>query len=290
MAPTTPTTLRRRRLRWSLLAGACLLAALAVVAARAWQQSALERWTAAAKQVRDLDEVAADKAEALEADLRSGKIPPSFPPSSYKGLRLDNAERRLGTKLVRRNRGGANETFYVDPVSGGWAQIDDTVGYWNGVKHRGVNDYIGDPRVPAFPDPRRGVIAAVTNGVRVMCGAAYLAWIAVLIRFGASRRRPRVQRLGMAITLVELAVVAIFLSWFGPRYWSQRARGGLLVDMARVTPVVGATSVAIMIVTLKSHRAGRDDRPSCDQCGYDLTGNQSGICPECGTPTATRVA
>lgn len=23
----------------------------------------------------------------------------------------------------------------------------------------------------------------------------------------------------------------------------------------------------------------------CAQCGYDLTGNTSGICPECGTPT-----
>jgi hypothetical protein len=23
----------------------------------------------------------------------------------------------------------------------------------------------------------------------------------------------------------------------------------------------------------------------CRKCGYDLTGNQSGLCPECGTPT-----
>lgn len=27
------------------------------------------------------------------------------------------------------------------------------------------------------------------------------------------------------------------------------------------------------------HRAGR-----CDRCGYDLTGNVSGVCPECGKP------
>jgi len=34
----------------------------------------------------------------------------------------------------------------------------------------------------------------------------------------------------------------------------------------------------------------RLDRPPpppdhCQKCGYDLTGNVSGICPECGTPT-----
>ena len=29
----------------------------------------------------------------------------------------------------------------------------------------------------------------------------------------------------------------------------------------------------------------RPASPQCAACGYDLTGNVSGICPECGTPT-----
>jgi uncharacterized paraquat-inducible protein A len=29
----------------------------------------------------------------------------------------------------------------------------------------------------------------------------------------------------------------------------------------------------------------RQDRGLCAACGYDLTGNTSGVCPECGTPT-----
>ncbi|MEZ6086319.1 MAG: hypothetical protein R3E58_20745 [Phycisphaerae bacterium] len=29
------------------------------------------------------------------------------------------------------------------------------------------------------------------------------------------------------------------------------------------------------------------DGPICHQCRYNLTGNESGICPECGTPIAT---
>lgn len=28
----------------------------------------------------------------------------------------------------------------------------------------------------------------------------------------------------------------------------------------------------------------KSDVPLCDRCGYNLTGNASGICPECGTP------
>jgi hypothetical protein len=27
---------------------------------------------------------------------------------------------------------------------------------------------------------------------------------------------------------------------------------------------------------------GREDRGECLQCGYDLTGNVTGVCPECG--------
>ena len=32
------------------------------------------------------------------------------------------------------------------------------------------------------------------------------------------------------------------------------------------------------------HRRWRDGL--CVHCGYDLTGNESGVCPECGTTTA----
>jgi len=30
---------------------------------------------------------------------------------------------------------------------------------------------------------------------------------------------------------------------------------------------------------------GSPPRPRCGKCGYDLTGNTSGTCPECGTPS-----
>ena len=39
------------------------------------------------------------------------------------------------------------------------------------------------------------------------------------------------------------------------------------------------------VVTLR--RQGRARTGRCKQCGYDLTGNVSGICPECGAPLRT---
>ena len=37
-------------------------------------------------------------------------------------------------------------------------------------------------------------------------------------------------------------------------------------------------------------RADRRRAGLCPACGYDLTGNVSGTCPECGTPTPAREA
>ena len=35
-------------------------------------------------------------------------------------------------------------------------------------------------------------------------------------------------------------------------------------------------------------RRRRLRRGHCEHCGYDLTGNVSGVCPECGTPTSEK--
>jgi hypothetical protein len=32
-----------------------------------------------------------------------------------------------------------------------------------------------------------------------------------------------------------------------------------------------------------ARRADAESHPTCRTCGYDLTGNVSGVCPECGT-------
>lgn len=61
-----------------------------------------------------------------------------------------------------------------------------------------------------------------------------------------------------------------------------------IVSMATATswvalagPVGVIILAAVRFITLPDYTF---DRRFCRQCQYDLTGNESGVCPECGTP------
>lgn len=43
----------------------------------------------------------------------------------------------------------------------------------------------------------------------------------------------------------------------------------------------------LVIATLKAYHTARDQTPRCRKCDYNLTGNLSGICPECGSAVFT---
>ena len=51
-----------------------------------------------------------------------------------------------------------------------------------------------------------------------------------------------------------------------------------------------APFVLFVVVAVRAHRRARGPKPgTCPKCRYDLTGNTSGACPECGTLFATAV-
>ena len=58
--------------------------------------------------------------------------------------------------------------------------------------------------------------------------------------------------------------------------------------------LVGAGILLLAAFALEEWYFGRAPRRRrlglCPNCGYNLTGNVSGICPECGTPTKTGAA
>jgi hypothetical protein len=54
---------------------------------------------------------------------------------------------------------------------------------------------------------------------------------------------------------------------------------GVVAVAAAAPPVIGTC------LSLRRHRPSR--RVDCHSCGYDLTGNVSGVCPECGNPAAS---
>lgn len=45
---------------------------------------------------------------------------------------------------------------------------------------------------------------------------------------------------------------------------------------------------AIAILLLLQPARSRPRRGHCAKCGYNLTGNEIGVCPECGTPATNR--
>jgi hypothetical protein len=58
-----------------------------------------------------------------------------------------------------------------------------------------------------------------------------------------------------------------------------------------ILPAVGAVAVIAVFIYVLEWRGRRPEllarfsaNPSCRVCQYNLTGNLSGICPECGTP------
>lgn len=116
--------------------------------------------------------------------------------------------------------------------------------------------------------------------------------------------------LGLALTIVFFFCARILCWWLvgakGAGLVGRRLLGwiisGMLInaafDVALVfglaqgwrTPVITLGCIAIFIYAL--HAVGRRDSlklrfladPHCRHCSYNLTGNISGICPECGTP------
>lgn len=119
-----------------------------------------------------------------------------------------------------------------------------------------------------------------------------------------------VMGLGLELSIVFLFCARIFCWWLvgakGAGLVGRRLLGwiisGTLINVAFDVglvsglfggwrfPLIALGCIAIFIYTL--HAIGRRDslkfrflaEPHCRNCSYNLTGNISGICPECGTP------
>ena len=73
-----------------------------------------------------------------------------------------------------------------------------------------------------------------------------------------------------------VATAVYYVEYFSIPYWP-------LVLLFAIPP---AWWVFVQSIR-SSRRIERRHRRLCSACGYNLTGNTSGVCPECGTPTAT---
>lgn len=102
-----------------------------------------------------------------------------------------------------------------------------------------------------------------------------IAWVAVVsvYCFRATRTFWTGWILSIAIGIIPLLLLML-PGGFTPR------EQGLFLEFAS-TATFFAT-VAGILITLKRIEANPADVKRCRECGYNLTGNVSGICPECG--------
>lgn len=91
------------------------------------------------------------------------------------------------------------------------------------------------------------------------------------------------------IGAVVLGSIGFVAGFFGPILLTPQANQGPLLGIFITGPLgflLGAVGGLIFSVV----RAKNKPKPgSCRTCNYDLTGNTSGTCPECGTPTSAPV-
>jgi predicted RNA-binding Zn-ribbon protein involved in translation (DUF1610 family) len=88
------------------------------------------------------------------------------------------------------------------------------------------------------------------------------------------------------VCLAGVIVAAVAWSLSPTRDWQ---RASLVAPLPIAIASAGLLSLLALIVPVR--RCGHETSgPRCAGCGYDLTGNVSGICPECGRPTLRRRA
>jgi hypothetical protein len=93
------------------------------------------------------------------------------------------------------------------------------------------------------------------------------------MRYRAALRRGAKVVIALSLIGATLSLCFMALSW-----------SRLSVEDRAMLLIVGLLSFLVVIVTDELGRPAR--RPGhCQNCGYNLTGNVSGRCPECGKAT-----
>ncbi len=99
-----------------------------------------------------------------------------------------------------------------------------------------------------------------------------------------NRRPSRLRRVakwaGLGVCVVIAVCSTVFLQVSFVREFGTSRRLGLLALFAGIVlPVL----VAIKVIYILWIRERLSRKGNCPHCGYNLTGNESGVCPECAT-------
>lgn len=193
---------------------------------------------------------------------------------------LLKAEQALngGQPFAMEDYGGETMLRYVDDATGGQAWLTFRDQLWTGV--RSVPDY---RRGLLKPDPNGGLCGTITIGRRLAYILGYIIWVFLFIGFFIGFRTiMSAHRIYKAFTLLGIATLSTFLAFLGPQYW--RAWDDFFEDDAPGLGFVAIGLSSLVLISAYRRHHGFDPTPRCAGCGYNLTGNISGVCPECGKP------
>ena len=91
-------------------------------------------------------------------------------------------------------------------------------------------------------------------------------------------------RLWLALALTSCGILTGIMMW-GEFFSPPEGRGlSLIVLLSVGTPLLLLFAWSLAVWRRSYDRAKRISRGHCAYCDYNLNGNTSGICPECGTP------
>ena len=115
-------------------------------------------------------------------------------------------------------------------------------------------------------------------------GGGPLLYVGYAILLGRGNRRNRGGRILLILMLFHFGAVGLSV-WIFPDFWNYES----LKETVELAPVFFVASFVLFILALfvsvysaLKTRGIQDEAPRCRGCGYNLTGNTSGICPECG--------
>jgi hypothetical protein len=109
----------------------------------------------------------------------------------------------------------------------------------------------------------------------VIIVAIAMGWTAIVSVLCFLMTRRFVTGVLLSLTLASVPILAA-IAYKGPTPERLTVLGLFLLAALLPTIVIGA------LFTVDRHDRKAADKTHCRNCGYDLTGNVSGICPECG--------
>lgn len=125
---------------------------------------------------------------------------------------------------------------------------------------------------------RPGFVNSQYRGVGIMSSGGHL-FFAVDVVYGPANWQ--ITPAGLALETGVLFDEARSFRFQFPTISTNPLRGCIPLWLVTLTCAVG-----LVLLRLLRRRAPRGQEMECIQCHYDLTGNTSGVCPECGSPVS----